>query len=177
MVLPDQIDLRFLYVPESCEQEVVMEDHALSRSGSSSSVKTSSSDMLLADCAQETFQNDRELLVNPDLKPACSITAVEMDQGAYVPVNYISHEACSFLAAVEAAAVLRAEATDAGNITPFQSSLADLHDPGRILLSFAPPKKFYRRHWQSVSLRLLHRWTQTARPTMSDQPTRQAPMA
>ncbi len=91
-----------------------------------------------------------------------------MDHGAFVPVNYISPEACDFLAAAEAAALLRADAMDTGNVTTVQSSLADLHDPDRISLSLVPPKKFYRTYWQSFSLRLLHRWTQTARPSKSE---------
>ena len=137
-----------------------MEDHVFSRCGSSSSAKTSSSDMQLADCAPDAFQ--LELHVNPDLKPTSSTSAVEMDHNAHVPVNCISPKAAAFLAAAEAAVLLRADEMDAGNVTPFQSSLADLHDPERFVQSFAPPKKFYRRHWQSVSPRLL---TQAGRPS------------
>ena len=177
MFLPDQIDLGYLYAPKSCEQDVVMEDHAFSRSGSSSSVKASRSGLQLADGAPDTFQMDMELLVNSDLETTCSTPAVKMHHNAYIPVNYISPEACAFLAAAEAAAALLADAMDAGNVTTVQSSLAELHDPERILLSMAPPKKFYRTFWQSISLRLLHRWTQAARPSKSDSPTRQAPMA
>ena len=177
MFLPDQVDLSFLYAPESCEQDVVMEDHAFSRSGSSSSVKASRSDLQLADGAPDTFQMDLELLVNSDLKTICSTPAINVDPNAYVPVNYISPEARVFLAAAEAAAALLADEMDAGNVTTVQSSLAELHDPDRILLSMAPPKKFYRTFWQSVSLRLLHRWTQAARPSKSDAQTQQVPMA
>ena len=175
MFLHDQIDLSFLCAPESCEQDVVMDDYELSRSASSSSVKTSSSD--LHECTPDTLQIDLELLLNSDLESTCSTPAVQMNQNAYVPVNYFSPEVCAFLAAAEAAAALRADAMDAGIVTTVQSPLAELHDPERVLLSFAPPKRFHRTFWQSTSLRLLHRWTQTARPSKSDALTRLSPLA
>jgi hypothetical protein len=170
----DQVDLRFLYVPESCGQDIVIEDHTFSRSGSSSSVKASRSDLQLAAGAPDTHRIDLQLRENSDLETTCS---VHMHQKTYVTVNYISPEACAFLAVAEAAAVLRAEAVDAENVATEHSSLAGLHDPERVLLCFSPPKRFYRAFWQSASLQLLHRWTQTARPCKSDAQNRQASMA
>jgi hypothetical protein len=160
------------------EQHVVMEDQEFSRarSGGSSSGKTWSTDLQLADCAPETLHKDLEFLVNSYVKTTRGTPAVQIDHNAYVPVNDISPEAYAFLAAAEAAAVFRADAMDAGNVKTIHTSFSDLHDPERILLSMAPPKKFYRTFWQSVSLRLLHRWTQTAKPSISDAPARQAPV-
>ncbi len=98
-----------------------------------------------------------------------------MDQDACVTVHDMNSEEYSLLAAVFEAAALRADARDSGamdldvadHAATLQSSVADMHDsydPDRTLLSMAPPTKFYRRNWQSFSLRLLKRCTQTAKP-------------
>ncbi len=99
-----------------------------------------------------------------------------MDQDAYVPVDDLCCEEFYFLAAVFEATARRADALDAGNmdldvadhIAMLQSSLADLHDPDRTLLSMAAPKRFYRRNWQSFSLRLKNRCRQTAKSSKTD---------
>ena len=86
---------------------------------------------------------------------------------AFVPVNYINPEACALLAAAEGSAARRADGADAGIIAlsvKGRGQLDGLYDPERILLTTAPPKRFFRIFWQSISLRLLHRWAQSALP-------------
>ena len=86
---------------------------------------------------------------------------------AYVPVSYISPEACALLVAAEKAAARRADALDAGMMelelngsgSTLQGVLDGWYDPDRVLQSMAPPKRFYRIVWQSMSLRLLDRST------------------
>ena len=98
-----------------------------------------------------------------------------MEQDVYGPVHDMSSDECDLLAAVFEATAHRADILDAGTmdidvadqVTTQQSSLADMHDPDRAMLSVAPPKRFYRRNWQSFSLRLLHRCTETAKPSKS----------
>jgi hypothetical protein len=123
--------------PESCQHEA-MDHDAFSRSGSSSSVKSAG-----------------------------------MDQDPYVPVNHISPEACIRLAAAEEAAARCADAMDASvanlkaattyRVSTTHSALDGCRDPLRTLRCMAPPKKFYKNFWLSMSLRLLHRWTQEAK--------------
>ncbi len=95
-----------------------------------------------------------------------------MDEDACVPVHDMSYEAYDLIAAVFEATAL-ADALDAGamdlvtidHVETLQSSLADMHDPDRVLMSMTLPKRFYKRYWQSFSLRLLNRCTQTAKPS------------
>ena len=95
-----------------------------------------------------------------------------MEQDVYGPVHDMSSDECDLLAAVFEATAHRADALDAGTkdldvadqVATLQSSLVDMHDPDRILMSMAPPTRFYRRNWQSFSLRLLHRCTETVKP-------------
>ena len=101
---------------------------------------------------------------------ANSAKSGQQDRDAYVPVNFISPEACALLAAAEASAARRADALDAGSqmddidgsSSPLQSPLFGMYDPERYLLSMSPPKKFYRIFWQSISWRLLDQWAQAA---------------
>jgi len=89
---------------------------------------------------------------------------------AYVPVNYISLEACALLLAAEESAARRADALDAGVMEldesdsgpTLQSALDGLYDPERHLRMMAPPKRFYRISWESLSLRLLDRSAHSA---------------
>ncbi len=100
-----------------------------------------------------------------------SENAEMLERNAYVPVNYISPDACALLAAAEASAARRADALDAGVMeldvngsgVPLQSALNGCSDPERVLcLSMAPPKRFYRRVWESMSMQLLDRSAHTA---------------
>ena len=92
------------------------------------------------------------------------------DENVHVPVNYISPEAYALLAVAEASAALRANALDSqameidmnGHGLTLQSVLDGDYDPERALPGMAPPKRFYRTFWQSVSLRLLHRYFTSA---------------
>ena len=136
--LPSQSGFASLSVPDlqpiACEQDV-MDSDAFSRCGSANSAK-----------------------------------AAQHDPGAYVPVNYISAEAYALLAAAEASAARKADALDAGALerdmhgscSTLQSVVFELHDPARMLLCMAPPKKFYRIFWQSITWRLLDRWASAA---------------
>ena len=138
-MLPSQSDFGFLSVPDlqpgACAQDA-MDHNAFSRGGSSSSQK-----------------------------------AERQGQDAYVPVNYISPDAFAFLAAAEASADHRAEALGSegmeldasGHGTTLQSALDGLYNPERILLSFAPPKRFFRTFWRSIAFRLVHRHSQQGR--------------
>ena len=132
--LPSQINFRFLSVPElqpvACAQDA-MDHDALSRRGSSNSEKESI-----------------------------------LDRDVYVPVNYISSEACALLAAAEASAarsvnILDEEATEFdlnGNASTLSNALGGMYDPERALpYKMAPPKRFFRTFWQSISLRILNR--------------------
>ena len=132
-------------------------------------------------------QFDFSFLSVPDLQPVvCSLDAMDHDavsrsgssdsaksatpvQEAYVPVSYICPEAYALLAAAEASAARRADDMDAKGTTitvldgahglgsTLQSAMDGWHGPGSVLLKMAPPKRFYRTFWQSVSQRLLHR--------------------
>jgi hypothetical protein len=93
----------------------------------------------------------------------------KMDRDTYVPVNYISPEACALLAAAEAYAARRANDVDTENMeedagygfsTLLHNAIDGVNVPELSLPRMAPPKKFYRTFWQSISLQLLYRWTQ-----------------
>ena len=77
------------------------------------------------------------------------------------PVNSISLEAYALLAAAEAAAVRRADALDAGvmelDVNGSGWTLQSALDTSEHLPCMAPPKRFYRISWESISLRLLDR--------------------
>ncbi len=137
--LPSQSRFASLSVPElqtvACAQDA-MDHDAFSRSGSANSAKSAL-----------------------------------QDRDAYVPVNYISPEACALLTAAEISAARKADELDAGfqkdamdesSSSSVQSALFGLYDPERYLLSMAPPKKFYRIFWQTISWRLLDQWAQAA---------------
>ncbi len=95
--------------------------------------------------------------------------APRLNQDAYEPVNYICPEAYALLAAAEASATHSADALDArvmdlgvnGSGLTLQGPLDGMYDPDRVLKTMAPPKKFYRTFWISVTLRLLDRWSRT----------------
>jgi hypothetical protein len=91
-------------------------------------------------------------------------TAAILDDGEYVPVNYISSELLALLAAAEASAARRADAMDLGteehddannDLTMPGSVIDGKYDPVRILQCMAPPKRFYRTFWKLISRRLL----------------------
>ena len=148
-MLASQTEFRLLSVPdmqhETCEH-VTMDHDAFSRGGSSDSAKS-----------------------------AC------LDKDLYVPVNYISPEACALLLAAEASAARCSEAMDASAMqldlsycfSALQTALDGVYDPERTLpmmAVMAPPKKFYRTFWQSISLKLLYRWTQSVKSSRSGAP-------
>jgi hypothetical protein len=95
-----------------------------------------------------------------------------LDPNAYVPVSYISPEACALLVAAETAAARRADALDAGMIElglngvavlqGAQGGLDGWYDPDRVLQNMAPPKRFYRVVWKSMALKLLDQSSRTS---------------
>ncbi len=90
------------------------------------------------------------------------------EQTAYIPVNFISEEARAFLLAYETAAARRAEI---GNVSGHEFSIpvaTDMYEPERILACSAPPKRFFRTFWQSVSIRLLKLEEQRLRLVRAD---------
>ena len=84
---------------------------------------------------------------------------------AYVTVHDMSSDEYDLLAAVFEATAHRADILDAGtmdldvadHVATQQSSLADMHDPDRAMLSMAPPTRFYRRNRQSFSMQIINR--------------------
>jgi hypothetical protein len=135
--LPTQIDFGFLSVPElqhvTLAHDVMECTDAFSRSGSSSSVKST-----------------------------------RLEQDVHVQVNCTSREVNVPLATAEIMAVRHAGALDVGSggsgleATDRYSTLSTLHilldeiyDPERSFAHIAPPKRFFRTFWKSVSLRLL----------------------
>ena len=75
---------------------------------------------------------------------------------SYVPVNIIPEEVSAFIAAWEVSTLT--------TMSPswdmsFDSALVpysqDRFEPARRLNDFAPPKRFYRRFWSSLSRRIL----------------------
>jgi hypothetical protein len=100
-------------------------------------------------------QSGPELLSGPEM----------LSEDAYVPVNYLSPEVCALVAAAEASAARRALALGAADmqldmnaqVSTLQNQSAPIgwYHPGISLSSMAPPKRFYRTFWRSISLRLL----------------------
>ena len=97
-------------------------------------------------------------------------------QGLYVPVNYISPEVYALLAAAEASATRRAESgnADADCMMPSgnrqgaspEITMESVYDPRSYAAQgVAPPKKYYRTFWKSISQRLLLRRAGSARPS------------
>jgi hypothetical protein len=141
--LPSQIDFSFLSAPDlqsgACFEDAEMQLGESGHGGSSSSNKT-----------------------------------VLHDHDVCVPFSSISPEAYALLAAAEAAAARRTVKRET-RVMEIDAS-ANVHgstrqivsdggyDPERVLPSMAPPKRYFRTFWRSVSFRLLQRWAQTARP-------------
>ncbi len=105
-----------------------------------------------------------------------SVKSAAEEQDPYVPVNYIRPEVRALLAAAEASAARCAETsmdTSVVNLIanyPHSRMLCAMDgcsDPQRTLPSMAPPKKFFRTFWRSISMRLLHRWTQEAKSSLA----------
>ena len=105
------------------------------------------------------------------LPPSCKHVSKKGAGDSYVPVNYICPEAYALLAAAEASAARHADAFNAGAInldmhdhgSTMQSALDGGYEPERVLTRMAPPKRYFRAFWRSVSFRLLKRWADTAK--------------
>jgi hypothetical protein len=78
-----------------------------------------------------------------------------LDLEAYVPVNYISPEVRALLAAAEASAARRADAQECMGLV--------MGGPGCVVISLAPPRRFYKTLWRSLLVRLLDHFLHTAR--------------
>ena len=84
-------------------------------------------------------------------------TVAELQQ-SYTPVNFISDEARALIIAYENAAKRRADELVVGNVGSHESILAsttDTYEPERIMANPAPPKRFFRTFWLSITLRML----------------------
>ena len=131
---------------------------------------TSSQDAMELDAVSRSASSDSQKAVNPN--PVANV----LDCSAYVPVNYISPEVYALLAAAEASAALQADVLDYQameidmNGLTLDSVRDGVYDPERALPSMAPPKRFYKTFWQSVSLRLLYQHSTTAGMAMSVTP-------
>jgi hypothetical protein len=100
-------------------------------------------------------------------RPASSNTERTSKLGidSYETVNYISPEARALLVAAEESAARRADACEDvlmkldvnGSGSTLQSALSGMLGPQRRVPNMAPPKRFYRIFWQSMSLKLLDR--------------------
>jgi hypothetical protein len=88
-------------------------------------------------------------------------------QDAYTPVNNICPEVYTLLAAFEASASRRMNALDvdcmelAGDVpgVSLQIGMEGVHDPAYhdATTSMAPPRRYCRTFWRSISQRLLHK--------------------
>jgi hypothetical protein len=90
--------------------------------------------------------------------------ARHLHQYVYVPENYICPEACALLAAAEELAVCSAETSETSErvdasilMQTMRVGLDGKYAPWRISQSTAPPKKFFRTFWRSITWRLLQR--------------------
>jgi hypothetical protein len=75
----------------------------------------------------------------------------------YVPVNFIPGEVFAFIAAWEEASTSTAP-TSSTFVNQDESLVAvsrSVFEPFRRVNDFAPPKRFYRTFWRSVSKRIL----------------------
>ena len=94
----------------------------------------------------------QESLEQCDCEPlfrSSSTGSLKSDE-TYTPVNYISGEARALLLAYENAGKRRA---DELVVEDFGST--DAYEPERILAHFAPPKRFFRTFWLSLTIRML----------------------
>jgi hypothetical protein len=120
-------------------------------------------------------QHDMELDAIPPSGSTNSQKVVISYQDAVLHLT----EAYALLAAAEASAALRADESDYqamdiemnGHSLTLESALDGVYDPDRVLPSMAPPKRFYRTFWHSISLRLLHRHSSAWFSSESGPPT------
>ncbi len=76
----------------------------------------------------------------------------------YVPLNYINNEAYALLAAYEAQAAHHEVSDNVGeSMDLVVLSTSNMYEPERIMRRLAPPKRFYRTYWRSISRRMLDR--------------------
>jgi hypothetical protein len=113
-------------------------------------------DLLHADCAQDAAMDHDAFSLSESTKTHEEAIA---DPDAYVPVNYICPAVYDLLAAE---AGLGSEAEDMeldmnGNV--LQGALDGRHELARSVPSMAPPKRYFRTFWRSITRRLLHRST------------------
>ncbi len=174
-MLTCQIEFRFLSVPDLQPEtfgQDAMDYESFSRSASSNSAKSTGQDQdfdSLATCSHDTLDHGFvSRLGQLDDTPMG-----DHARDAHVPVNCISPEAYALLAAAEALAAHNAEAVDAEimdhdfnrlSLTN-EDAMGGMYEPVRSMSSMPPPKKYFRAFWQSISLRLLYKWTQAAKPS------------
>ncbi len=105
----------------------------------------------LAQCESEPwFRSGSSGSIKPD-------AVIEL-QESYTPVNFICDEARAIILAYENAANRRADLLVVQNVACQESILPstfDPYEPERVLATSAPPKRFFRTFWRSVTLRML----------------------
>ena len=80
---------------------------------------------------------------------------------SYILENYISDEAYAMLSAVEARIANHEDNRIMGEAMEFvvqkvrSMASAKMYEPGRVLPLSAPPKRFYRLFWRSITRRLV----------------------
>ena len=85
-------------------------------------------------------------------------TAIRENEGCIscVTVNFIPEEVCAFIAAWDASTLTTSSSSSDMTLgsasVPFSQHN---YEPARRLNAFAPPKRFYRTFWRSVSRRIL----------------------
>jgi hypothetical protein len=77
-----------------------------------------------------------------------------VDEETYTPVNFIKAEVYALIAGWEACKSNPEESEEASEFTR-DSPSEDLYEPSRHIPSSAPPKRFYRTFWRSVTRRML----------------------
>ena len=82
----------------------------------------------------------------PEKRPCCDET--------YVPVNFINNEVYALIAAWEASEFKREESGEAAD-SALDADRDALYEPLRCRPTIAPPKRFYRTFWKSITRRTL----------------------
>ena len=84
---------------------------------------------------------------HPEEQPYCDVS--------YEPVNFITTEIYSMIAAWESCETKRGE-PDTGAVESTREMESDaLYQPLRYVPTVAPPKRFYRRFWRTIARRTL----------------------
>ncbi len=105
---------------------------------------------------------DTEIHANSEGNQQNMLTVVKNEDGMnssstyYVPVNFIPDEVLAYNADWESAYLSQMGSSDSMDLDSFTVSVSQgVFEPTRRLSDFAPPKRFYRRIWRSMTRRIL----------------------